>query len=86
MKTYILILALTGLSLNSFAQRSNISSRIKENIKARVDAGENISIAIGYFEGDRIEYFNYGKTAIVNGLAVDENTVYEIGNYNTTGR
>lgn len=79
MKKYIITLGFIGFSLINYAQQSLISQEIKENIKARVDAGENISIAVGYFEGNEIEYFNYGKTAITNGISVNENTVYEIG-------
>jgi len=63
----------------SCAQQEYISSEIKENIKARVDSGDNISIVVGYFDGDDIEYFSYGKTRNKNGENVDENTVFEIG-------
>jgi CubicO group peptidase (beta-lactamase class C family) len=56
-----------------------ISQTVKEHIKARVDNGLNMSIAVGLIDSDNVEFYNYGKSALENGFDVDEHSVYEIG-------
>ena len=63
----------------TFSQNLEIPSDIKDHIIARVDMGFNPSIAIAYLDGDKVSYFNYGKTEVNVGEVVNENTVYEIG-------
>ena len=79
MRKYILIVTLIGFCALNFAQQNLISEKVKENIKLKVDAGDNTGIVIGIFEGDKVEYFSYGKTDIKTGVHVDENSVFEIG-------
>lgn len=63
----------------TFSQNAIISSEVKDHIKARVDKKFNPSVSLAYLEGDKVSYFNYGKTEIENGKEVNQNTVYEIG-------
>ncbi len=75
-----IIVLLTFMSLGcSLAQGNKISLEVKENIKSRIAVGDNVGIVVGYIEGDDIEYFSFGKTALENGSPVDENSVFEIG-------
>lgn len=66
-------------SILSHAQESNITDDVKHNVIAKVDAGNMLGAVIGYFDGDKVEYFSYGKTRTKNGENVDENSVFEIG-------
>ncbi len=77
MKKYIGFLFL--LMSTSLVQAQQISGEIKENVKKRVDYEDNVSIVIGLIDGDKVDYFKYGKTALENGTDVDENSVFEIG-------
>jgi len=79
MKKYILFFVVCCLSVSIQAQESAISSEIKENIKARIETGNNVGIVIAYINGDNVEYFSHGQTALKNGTPVDENSVFEIG-------
>ena len=56
-----------------------ISDEIKDNIKKRVDYGDNVGVVVALVDGDKVDYFNYGKTALENGTPVDGNSVFEIG-------
>lgn len=78
MKKYILLFLLS-ISGASFINAQKISTEIKENIKLRVDYGDNIGVVVALIDGDKIEYFNYGKTAMENGTSVNGNSVFEIG-------
>ena len=79
MKFKALVVTLLVFLQFTFSQNASISSDVKEHIKARVDNKFNPSVTLAYIEGDAVSYFNYGKTEIENGKAVNENTVYEIG-------
>jgi D-alanyl-D-alanine-carboxypeptidase/D-alanyl-D-alanine-endopeptidase len=75
---YLILLILASFQFNH-AQDIEIPTDIKEHIKARVDEGINPSISLAYLQDDKVAYFNYGSTALKEGEAVDEHTVYEIG-------
>ena len=79
MKKFIISLYIGSFSILSYAQQRYITSEVKENIRARVDAGDNVSIVVGYFDGDEVEYYSYGKTSIKDGVPVNEHSVFEIG-------
>ena len=79
MKKNVLFLSFVWFSFALYAQQFKISSEVKEHIKERVDKGINVSIAVGYIDGENVEFFSYGKSALENGFEVDENSVYEIG-------
>lgn len=75
----ITLIACICLNFFGYAQQRHITLEVKENIKARVDAGDNVSIVVGYFDGDEVDFYSYGKTAVKDGVPVDENSVFEIG-------
>ena len=52
MKKFIISLYIWSFSILSYAQQRYITSEVKENIRARVDAGDNVSIVVGYFDRD----------------------------------
>lgn len=58
---------------------AQISEEVKKNVKQRIETGSNVSIVVGFIEGNKVDFFSYGKTALENGTAVNENSVYEIG-------
>ncbi|WP_034058097.1 serine hydrolase [Lacinutrix jangbogonensis] len=66
------------------AQDSKISTEVKEYIQSRVDNQMNVGIVVGYINGDTIEYYSLGKTAMENGVAVNEASVFEIGSISKT--
>lgn len=79
------ILSLLSITLFVFTvnAQNKIPDDVKANIKYRVDKGFNMGIAVAYIDGESIEYFNYGKTAI-NGSDITENSVFEIGSISKT--
>ena len=74
-KILLICCAILCFTINH-AQEHKISEEIKENIKARIETGNNPAIVVAYINGDDVAYFNYGKTALENGVAVDENSVF----------
>jgi CubicO group peptidase (beta-lactamase class C family) len=84
MKKTIFLFSFIFLSFAITAQQTKISKEIKDHIKARVDNGINVAIVVGFIDGDSVEFFSYGKTALTNGKDVDENTVFEIGSISKT--
>ncbi len=79
MKT-ICILSIAFISLQTvLAQDTLIQPELKTYIRARVNQGFNPGISMAYVDGDRIEFYNHGKTKFEGGKPVDEHTVYEIG-------
>lgn len=79
MKYKSLLFLFFCFSLKSFSQESGITSEVKENIKARVDAKNNTSIVVGYIDGDDVEFYSYGKLEVDGEIDADENSVFEIG-------
>lgn len=55
-----------------------LPSEVVDTIEKRINEGVTPSIAIAVIDSSGIHYHNFGKTA-VDGKAVDENTIYEIG-------
>jgi CubicO group peptidase (beta-lactamase class C family) len=84
MKKIIFLFSFIFLSFAITAQQTKISSEVKDHIKARVDNGVNVAIVVGFIDGDSVEFFSYGKTALENGQDVDENSVFEIGSISKT--
>lgn len=80
----IILLFLCFLSFSTQAQENKIPLEVKENVKARVETGNNPAIVIAYINGDNVEYFSHGRTAIKNGTPVDEYSVFEIGSITKT--
>ena len=81
-KNFLLICFL-GFTALCYSQEkkgvTRISSEVKDHIKTRVDNGLNVSIAVGYLDGDHVEFYNYGQSALKNGFEVNEHSIYEIG-------
>ena len=74
--SFFLALSFLAFSSISFAQ---VSEEVKKNIKERVETGNNVSITVGFIDGEKVDFFSYGKTSLENGTLVNENSVYEIG-------
>jgi CubicO group peptidase (beta-lactamase class C family) len=84
MKKLLLVVSIIFIGFTAQAQDALISSEVKNHIKARVDNKLNVGIVVGVIDGDKVEYFSYGKTALENGTDVDENSVFEIGSISKT--
>jgi len=92
MKKLLFVFSLFLMGLTLQAQSPNIptltdaliAEEVKDHIKARVDNNVNVGIVVGLIDGDKVEYFSYGKTALENGTDVDENSVFEIGSISKT--
>lgn len=92
MKKLLFVVSLFLISLTAQAQSPNIPTRtetliseeVKDHVKARVENNLNVGIVVGLIDGDKVEYFSYGKTALENGTDVDENSVFEIGSISKT--
>ena len=81
----LLFIALTLLlSFQVKAQDSKIPTEVKEYIQSRVDNQINVGIVVGFVDGDTIDYYSYGNTALQNGGAVNKNSVFEIGSISKT--
>jgi len=84
MKKISLYFCLFFIGFTLQAQENIIPLEIKNHVRARVEAGLNVGIVIGFIDGEEIQYFSYGKTALTNGSEVDENSVFEIGSISKT--
>ncbi|WP_055443247.1 serine hydrolase [Lacinutrix himadriensis] len=84
MKKLLFGFSLIFIGFSVQAQDALISTEVKDHIKARVDNHINVGIVVGVVDGDKVEYFSYGKTALENGSDVDENSVFEIGSISKT--
>ncbi len=84
MKKTLFVICLIFFGFITQAQESLIPSEVREHIKARVDNNVNVGIVVGVVDGDKVEYFSYGKTALENATDVDENSVFEIGSISKT--
>lgn len=72
-----LIFSLTFLHHPVFAQR--IPESIKQNIRARIDNGENKNIIIGIVDEKGKQYYSYGYVSDKAKVAPKKYTLYEIG-------
>jgi len=77
MRHYLLLSFLFVCTNSMFGQK--IPEEVKENIKKRVDYGDNVSIAVAFIYKDKVDSFYYGTTAKENGTTIDGNSVFEIG-------
>lgn len=58
---------------------SAIPAEVQENVRARVDNGDNVGIVVGLIDADGPRYFSYGKMALTEERTPDAQTVFEIG-------
>ncbi len=84
MKKIFLLLGLIVISFTTYAQQKGITKEVKEHIKARIDTQTDVAISMGFIDGDTVEYFSAGNTALKNGTAVNEHSVFEIGSISKT--
>ena len=75
--TLSLIFSLTFLHHPLFAQR--IPESIKQNIRTRIDNGENKNIIIGIVDEKGKQYYSYGYVSDKAKVAPKKYTLYEIG-------
>ncbi|MEL6253756.1 MAG: serine hydrolase [Bacteroidota bacterium] len=75
--TLSLIFSLIFLQHTAFAQR--IPESIKQNIRARIDNGENKNIIIGIVDEKGKQYYSYGYVSEKAKVAPKKYTLYEIG-------
>ncbi|MGB1210275.1 MAG: serine hydrolase [Lacinutrix venerupis] len=84
MKKIVLFISLITLSVATYAQQDKISNEVKEYIQSRINNQINVGIVVGFIDGDDVEYYSFGKTALKNGTTINENTVFEIGSISKT--
>ncbi|MFD2824699.1 serine hydrolase [Lacinutrix iliipiscaria] len=84
MKKLVFVFSLLFISFTLQAQDNLISSEVKEHIKARIETKTDVAIAMGFIDGDAVEYYSAGQTALENGTDVDEHSVFEIGSISKT--
>ncbi|MDX1761390.1 MAG: serine hydrolase [Christiangramia sp.] len=80
----VVILIFIQLNDSNIVAQEAIPSRVKENIRQRVDNHLNTSISVGVIDKDGKHFFNYGQSSEINGITIDENSVYEIGSITKT--
>jgi len=79
MKKIVIVLSFLFVTFFINAQSNKLPQEIKEYIQARIDNNLNVGVTIGLIDGKKVDYYNFGKTASIDGKDVDENTVFEIG-------
>ncbi|WP_299885927.1 serine hydrolase [uncultured Lacinutrix sp.] len=79
MKKIVVLLGVFLMVFSINAQDSKIPQNIKDHIQARVENDFNVGVIVGLVEGDSVEYYSLGKTAVDNGTKINENSVFEIG-------
>lgn len=84
MKKIILLISFIIISFCGVAQEAKISNQVKEYIQSRIENQMNVGIVVGFIDNDAVEYYSYGNTAIENGTAVNEESVFEIGSISKT--
>lgn len=84
MKKLLCIALILLLSFQVKAQDSKIPTEVKEYIQSRVENQINVGIVVGYINGDIVDYYSFGNTAIENGTPVNKESVFEIGSISKT--
>jgi serine-type D-Ala-D-Ala carboxypeptidase/endopeptidase len=83
LKTTITFLVWIVFTVNTNAQ-SAIPEAVKNNIKERVDNGNNVSIVLGIIDANGTQYFSYGVKSLKSKEVVTENSIFEIGSITKT--
>lgn len=83
LKTTLSILLLTTIFSFCQAQRE-LTTELEENLKLRIENGENAGIVIGIIDVDGTSYYSFGVKSLETKEAVDENSVFEIGSISKT--
>lgn len=81
MKLYSLFILLF-FQISLFAQQV-LPEEVAQNIQARIDNGHSPGIVVGIIDADGPHYYSFGTTSL-DGEAVDEHTIYEIGSISKT--
>lgn len=86
MKNYFLAFITFFISMSSICQTQDpmISEEVRDNIRSRVDNGENIAIVVGLITPQGATYFSYGVKSLETKEFVNENSVFEIGSISKT--
>ncbi|WP_397362979.1 serine hydrolase [Olleya sp. R77988] len=79
MKKIIVLFSVLTFCFVSNAQQNTIPKALKEHVISRIDNQVNVGIVVGFIDGDTVEYFSSGNTALKNGTPVNEDSVFEIG-------
>jgi len=74
----VLFLLLAAVAV-ARAQGIQAPDDVRANVRARVDNGWSIGIAVAVLDSSGVRYFSYGNTARTGGQPANERTVYEIG-------
>ena len=84
MKKLIVILIVFIVSFQAKSQDVLIPDEVKTYIQSRVNNQVNVGIVVGYIDGQNIDYYSFGNTAIKDGTPVNKNSVFEIGSISKT--
>ena len=79
-----LFLLLFACALYSCQAQTTLSSEVLDNIKLRIDNGNNPGIVIGIVDEDGPRYYSYGVKSFKTNEPVNEHTVFEIGSISKT--
>lgn len=74
-----ILLACLWITLPAHAQDAAIPADVRDNVRARVAAGENQAIVIGVVDKDGTHYFSHGRVEVGGSEQPDERTLFEIG-------
>ena len=61
------------------AQSATLPPAIERAIRGRIDAGVHVGIVVGIIDSTGPRYFSFGRRSAQSSVAVDEDTVFEIG-------
>ena len=78
MKNIFILLTIYFISIGTIAQ-AKITEEVKENIQARVKAGENVGVVIAFIEDESVDYYSYGTIDLRHNIPVDKQSIFEIG-------
>ena len=59
-------------------QDISITEEVKDNIRERVNSGENIGIVVGITDSGKTQFFCYGKRSVRGNEQVNENSIFEL--------
>lgn len=78
-KSLIILLLISFLYNETYAQTTIINPELKDYIQKRVDMGINPGVSMAYFSNNETEFFNYGNLSSNGNTKVDKLSIYEIG-------
>lgn len=79
MRSFVVAFLFTITQFYVMAQESKLPEDIVNHLELRIQSKVNPSFSTAYINNGEVTFTNFGNTRLTNGVAVDKNTVYEIG-------